>query len=900
MRGFYKKISFSLAAIIWMSAVWAQSTIKGTVTDALSGEPLIGANVVVVGTTNGVATTADGTYVLTNVAADATLRVTMVGYAPLEEKVNGRSVVDFAMQASATELSALEVLASRSTKETPFTFSTVDKQELQKTLGSRDVPQALNATPSVYAVNGGGGAGDSRINVRGFDQKNIAVMINGVPVNDMENGWVYWSNWDGLGDAASSIQMQRGLSAVNLATPSIGGTLNIITDPAAKERGVYVKNEYGSWNFKKTTITANTGLIDGKFAFNATMARKTGDGFFNGTYTDAWSYYMGASYIASTKDRFEFYVIGAPQQHGQNLYKQNIARYNKQYALSLDGYDPKAADKYTEAGWNFNQNYNTVNTQYQGQQYWGMYTNRTGNRHNQDFIMERENFFHKPQVNLNWYHTFSDKLNWATTAYWSGGYGGGSGTMGKVTAKYGPGNFGNYQWDTEIAENSNNIDSAYSTSLNRSTGILRNSHNNQYTIGAISKLYYKVNNNLNITFGIDWRNAKIDHFRTVRDLLGGDYFVNTSNAFATTPAQQMAFLGDKVDYYNTNTVGWFGAYASANYTKNRLSAFGMAGYTNVGYTYTNHFGMDANGKEIYSENKGLGGGQVKGGLLYSLTSNVAAYANAGFVSKNPIFDFAINDGNGQVKDPINEKFTSFEGGLDIHLLDKKMNIKANYYNTTWTDRTKTILLNNNTTGAETFVFVQGINANHSGFEFELAYAPIKAIRIDAAASFGNWVHTGDAKGTFELPGTTSDTTVNFYINGLLVGDAPQNQIMTTLTVKPMSGLSLSAQYRYYGKNYSQWDPTSRTSLENGGRPQSWKVPDYAIVDFHGSYRLPIKSDDFTIDVFAHVFNVMNNFYIIEAVDNSAYNSFDKDHDADDAEVFVGKPRNYNMGIIFRF
>ena len=59
-------------------------------------------------------------------------------------------------------------------------------------------------------------------------------MINGVPQNDMENGWVYWSNWDGVADAATIYsELQRGLSAVNLATPSIGGTMNIITDPAA-------------------------------------------------------------------------------------------------------------------------------------------------------------------------------------------------------------------------------------------------------------------------------------------------------------------------------------------------------------------------------------------------------------------------------------------------------------------------------------------------------------------------------------------------------------------------------------------------------------------------------------------------------------------------------------------
>ena len=58
------------------------------------------------------------------------------------------------------------------------------------------------------ATNQGGGAGDARINVRGFNQRNVAIMINGIPVNDMENGWVFWSNWDGVTDVTSSIQQK--------------------------------------------------------------------------------------------------------------------------------------------------------------------------------------------------------------------------------------------------------------------------------------------------------------------------------------------------------------------------------------------------------------------------------------------------------------------------------------------------------------------------------------------------------------------------------------------------------------------------------------------------------------------------------------------------------------------
>ena len=90
-------------------------------------------------------------------------------------------------------------------RKTPVAVSTIKASEIQAKLGNQEFPELLNNTPSVYATKSGGGFGDSRVNIRGFDQKNIAVMINGVPVNDMENSSVYWSNWAGLSDVTTSM-----------------------------------------------------------------------------------------------------------------------------------------------------------------------------------------------------------------------------------------------------------------------------------------------------------------------------------------------------------------------------------------------------------------------------------------------------------------------------------------------------------------------------------------------------------------------------------------------------------------------------------------------------------------------------------------------------------------------
>jgi hypothetical protein len=295
----------------------------------------------------------------------------------------------------------------------------------------------------------GGGAGDAHINVRGFDQRNVAVMINGVPVNDMEKGWVYWSNWDGISDATSSIELQQGFSAVKLATPYIRGAMNIITCPTNNQAGESVIFEYGSANFLKTTVAAHTGLINDKFAMSVAGVRKTGNGVINGTWTDACAYYVGATYNATDKYRFEMFAMGAPQPYGQNLYKQNIAAYSHEYAQEL-GLPQGALDKFPEAedGRLYNENISPVDPSYAAKQWWN---GKQHDRYSEDFINERKNHFHKPLVNLNWYARWSDKVNQYTTLYYSGGEGGGSGTLGSVNWDYsGPSRVVDY--NSSIAE----------------------------------------------------------------------------------------------------------------------------------------------------------------------------------------------------------------------------------------------------------------------------------------------------------------------------------------------------------------------------------------------------------------------------------------------------------------
>lgn len=204
--------------------------VTGVITDAVTGEALIGVNV---SYTHGKGDITDinGVFKFELDYGTYDLKVSYVSYEAKTVKVEVKKEKTIAnISLSSKTLKEVEIIADvAKTRETPVAFSTVKPETLDEELANQDIPMVLNRTPGVYATQQGGGDGDSRINIRGFSQRNIAVMIDGVPVNDMENGWVYWSNWFGLDMVTRSIQVQRGLGASKLALPSVGGTMNIIT-----------------------------------------------------------------------------------------------------------------------------------------------------------------------------------------------------------------------------------------------------------------------------------------------------------------------------------------------------------------------------------------------------------------------------------------------------------------------------------------------------------------------------------------------------------------------------------------------------------------------------------------------------------------------------------------------
>jgi len=180
-----KQLFTFLLCCVCAVAVMAQNTISGQLTDADTGESLIGATIVLEGTQNGTTTDMDGNFKLEDVPkGEQNLLINYVGYQTLTFPFNASQNAKLgAISLSKDEkiLSEVEVIASLARdRRTPVAVSTLKGEEIALKVGNQEYVEVLKKTPSIYVTKQGGGFGDSRINVRGFDQRNTAVMFKEV------------------------------------------------------------------------------------------------------------------------------------------------------------------------------------------------------------------------------------------------------------------------------------------------------------------------------------------------------------------------------------------------------------------------------------------------------------------------------------------------------------------------------------------------------------------------------------------------------------------------------------------------------------------------------------------------------------------------------------------------
>jgi outer membrane cobalamin receptor len=905
----FKHLLF-VALFFCVATVIGQTRISGTVVDETS-EGLPGANVVIKGTTNGTQTDFDGKFTLTANSTSGTIVISFLGYKNKEVTFSGSGdlgtiqlVEDDNILDEVVIKGLIDVAKDR---QTPVAKSTIKAAEIQEKLGNQEFPEILNNTPSVYATKQGGGFGDARINIRGFSQENIAVLINGVPVNDMENGRVFWSNWAGLSDVTTAMQVQRGLGSSKLAISSVGGTINIITKSTDLQEGGSVMASVGNDGYLKTLGSYNTGMNENGFAASFLLSRTAGDGYVAGTEFEGYNYFIGLGWDKGDHN-LQFMLTGAPQTHNQR---------------TTSFFNMATLDDYLRYGKKYNFTHGFLN----GEEFnW------------------RKNFYHKPLTSLNWTWEVNENSTLTTSAYVSFGRGGGTGDIGRLGGRFASDrrfrdpNTGHVLWDEIVQSNSgqggdfsngftyNNVpdpstglfivnddelrSSDIPAGLERRNGFIRrasiNSHN---WYGVLSNFNTQLNENLSLDFGIDLRSYTGIHYRRVDNLLGADGYRDNDDINNPLQIQTIEYSSDisslwnvfrdtdseqKINYWNDGKVRWFGAFGQLEYVTDEVSAFVQGSISQQGFKRIDYFNYLDSDPARETDWQNILGGNIKGGINWNINETHNVFANAGFYSKQPFFDAVfLNFRNDVNPDPRNEKILGFEIGYGY--TSQKFRANVNLYRTSWKDRFFRItdeITVNGTPDVPVSADIRNVEQVHTGLEIDFTYDIVDNLRIIGMTSIGNWEYAGTATGIYLDQNQDPVGTLDLDLDGVKVGDAAQFTARMGLDLDVTENFSIDYSQRFIDNLYSRL---------NTGDVDALELPGYSLADLGGTYRFDMN-DDSRLTLRLNINNLWNTEYIAESATNIAAQAGDPTFQGINTanKVFFGFGTTWNFSVRYSF
>ena len=899
----------AVMAVCSMSAFAQTITVKGQLVDSETGEPLVGAAVMVEGTTQGSVTDIDG-YFKQAVASNATLVFKYVGYKDLKQKIIRKGAsVDLGiiqMHPDAVMLSDVVITSSVAiARKTPVAVSTVTPVFIEERLGTQEFPEILKTTPGIYATKKGGAFGDSELRMRGFKSENVAVLVNGVPMNDMEWGGLYWSNWTGLSDVTRSTQTQRGLGASKVSAPSVGGSVNIVTKGADAEKGGTVSYAMGNDGYNKMLFSLSTGMSKSGWALTLLGAKTWGDGYIQSTDFEAYNWFVNLTKRFNENHQLSLTAFGAPQWHNQRNNNNGLSikewQNVKQYVDNLDDvykYNPSFG--YRKNGVAYNQNQNKYN---------------------------------KPQISLNHQWQIDHKSSLSTVAYVSIGRGYGSSgqanteigaaradwyaaSKGTLSSKFrnADGTFA-YDQMEELNEQSAN-GSLYAMSISKN-------YHNWY--GLVSTYTTKFGEYVDFYGGVDFRYYKGTHTNEISDLFGGKFFVDydsrrnvkvANNAAAADPnfIHQKLTIGDVIYRdYDGYTVSE-GAFAQAEYNKDKLSAFLSGSLSNTSYwRYDRLYYDEAHAK---SDKVNFMGFTAKGGANYNITDHHNIFANIGYISRAPFFSYGAflqaQTSNATNPDAVNEKIFSVELGYGYR--SKWLTANLNAYFTRWMDKTMTSggdITNANREVIDRYsINMQGVDARHMGVELDLVANPTRWLDINGMFSLGDWQWDSNATGYYYnslgqplkniksgeiASGIQASDHAKSVVNlkGVKVGGSAQ--LTTALGAQVhFSGFRGGLTYTWYARNYSDYDLDGSMLSPDGNVTvtQPWKIPSGGQFDLNASYTFPLGKCKATL--YGNVENVFNQRYIVDATDGGTgkwENAY---------EVFYAFGRTYSLRLKVAF
>ncbi len=707
--------------------------------------------------------------------------------------------------------------------------------DMESANDAQAMPVTLSASKDVYDNIAGYKFSTMRFRNRGYETGTAGVYLNGVYFNDAMTGYTPWSLWSGLNDATRNQEVTGAMGISDYGVGAINGVTNINARASQIRKGFRgsVVNASGQYRFR-VMATYASGMKDNgwAYAFSAST-RQGGNDWVNGVYYNSWAYFASVEKQFDYCNTLALTVLGAPTIRGV------------QAASTQEVYDLVGS------------NYYNPNWGYQG------------GRSKSDMRNARVRNSHEPIVMLNYYFEPSTKFKLQAAVSYRFGKNGYSALDWYDTQDPRPDYYRNLPsyfeddplkaaWVTEGWHNDWNIrqinwDALYNVNYGnyfdmdftggiegitkrytRSKYVIEERRTDQQDLNAKVQITSIVHNNSTFNAGLEYRWNKTAYFKKLKDLLGGDYwldvdqfaerdFPTNSDAIQNnllTP-NRLVTEGDKYGYNYLAHLQSGKLWATYELALNHIEAYVAAegGFTSFYREGLYKKGLFPNDSYGNSERQNFWTYTAKAGVTGKISGSHTLWANVAYMHRAPYFQDAFvspRTRNSVAPGLTTEKTFGVDLNYMLRLGGFRMRVSGYY--TTIKDQNKLISFYDDLNRSYTNFAMRGIDEMHAGLEVGMQAPLVGGLSLKGAFSYGYYKYTSNPYVTQTVDNSNRVILENerVYWKNYKVGGTPQTALSAGLDYRSRRNLFLGVDVGWYDALYIDMNPLYRTDYAHVG------------------------------------------------------------------------------------
>lgn len=808
------KLFLLLSLLVALPALAQRTGVRGSVVDAKTGLPVVGATVMLDEQGISVTSGPNGDFSISDaVAGSDRLLVLSYGYKDwMQDVIISANVVE--------NVGTIKLVGIADGSNDADDFIVSESQIEDEEGNSQSIATLSGANDNIFYQAASYDFSLMRFRVRGYDSEYTQTMINGIVFNDPARGRFNYSMMGGMNQAFKNKSIGMGLEATSYGFGDVGGTNNIVTfakdyAPGTRASVAYTNSNY----YLRGMLTHATGLRKNGWALTVSaVARYSNEGIVPGSFYNSWGYFISAQKVFNPQHSLSITTFGAPTKRAANT-----ATFQEAYDLTGDNlYNPSW-------GWQEGEKRNAkvvesfdptaiVN--------W-IWTPKAGVTLNTG-VAVRKSFYSSSA--LNWYNAADPRPDYYR---YLPSYFDDEDTKALYTEKWRTDDsFRQIDWAGLYQTNYLNNLQADETGVSKgATYIIEKRHSNQLNTMFNSVLNARLNDYMTLQAGVGANWSRSSYYKTIKDLLGGRYWTDTDQFSERDYPNDKQMLQNDMNHPNRKVLvdDRFGydydvnSFSANAWIQNMINLprwdinYGIA----ISYTQFQRDGHMRNGRAPEnSYGKGVrhefDNAGVKAGATYKIDGRNNITAHAYYGTKAPQFDQAYV--SPRIKDD------AITGLASERILSGDLSYNFNYRRFMgsitgfWTDMynqtERTSFYDDQFSTFMNYVLT-GVKKTYKGVEVGMAYRITPSITLSGAATFSRYQYKNRPTGTRSYEnGQAPDTTQVVYLKNFYVGGTPQQAYSLTLKWSAPKMWFFEVNGVYMADSYVDLSPIRHEAMPN--------------------------------------------------------------------------------------